>query len=107
MRYPVVIVRFLNVSGMALWPFILVSDSKALNDEVVLNHERIHLRQQAELLVIPFYVLYLLNYLCNLAIYRQHYKAYFNIVFEREAYQKETEMTYLSSRKWYSWAKFF
>lgn len=92
---------------MAIWPVVLVSERRLLKDSVLLNHERIHLRQQAELLVIPFYILYLCNYLINLAVYRRHDKAYLNIIFEREAYQMEMDLAYLNSRKWYSWVTFF
>jgi hypothetical protein len=92
---------------MALFPFILVNNKSLLSDAVVLNHERIHLKQQAELLVIPFYVLYLINYLANLVKYRNHNKAYLNIVFEREAYANEADMNYLKSRKGYCWRRYF
>ena len=91
---------------MALFPFILVDEECALHDNTLLNHEKIHLRQQAELLVIPFYLLYLLNYLFNLTRYHQHEKAYLNISFEREAYTYEADHTYLYKRGWYSWIKF-
>lgn len=92
---------------MALYPFILISHQALLKDKALINHERIHLRQQAELLVIPFYLLYLLNYLLNLMRYQNHHKAYLNIVFEREAYAKENNLAYLKSRKWYSWLMYF
>ena len=92
---------------MALFPFILLQNKGLLNDAVMINHERIHLRQQAELLIIPFYILYLANYLVNIIIYRDHNKAYLNIVFEREAYEKEADMVYLKQRKWFSWARYF
>jgi hypothetical protein len=107
MRDRIIVAPFLKVNAMAMFPFILLRDEKMRNDEVLLNHERIHLRQQAELLVLPFYVLYLLNYLVNLARYRKHYPAYFGISFEREAYQKETDLAYLDCRRWYNWLSFF
>lgn len=107
MSYPIIVVPFLNVGGMALFPFILVSETAALKDKVLLNHECIHLRQQAELLVIPFYILYLLNYIVNLVVYRQHDRAYENIVFEREAYRMEADLNYLNNRKLNNWARFF
>lgn len=105
--YKIIVAPFLKVSGMALYPFILLQNKRLLTDVVMINHERIHLRQQAELLVIPFYVLYLLNYLVNIAIYRNHNKAYLNIVFEREAYAKEADMDYLKQRQWFSWMRYF
>jgi len=73
---------------MALFPFILVNNKSLLTDAILINHERIHLRQQAELLVIPFYVLYLINYLINIAKYQNHDKAYLNIVFNGKPMQK-------------------
>ena len=88
---------------MAIFPFILVNNTAAVNDQTLIYHEKIHLRQQAELLIIPFYILYLLNYLINLAVYRKHEQAYLNIAFEREAYQNEVNSTYLKNRKWFSW----
>ncbi|MEO7214988.1 hypothetical protein [Mucilaginibacter sp.] len=102
-----IVAPFLNVNAMALFPIILLRDEEMRNDEVLLNHERIHLRQQAELLVLPFYVLYFLNYLVNLARYRSHYKAYLMISFEQEAYQRELDMAYLGRRKWCNWLAFF
>ena len=100
------IVPFLRVSGMAIYPFILVDNEAARYDQVLINHEKIHLRQQAELMVVPFYILYLLNYLVNIFIYRRHSKAYRNICFEREAYEYEKDQAYLQSRKWYQWIKY-
>ena len=46
--------------GLSLWPFIILRDPQLKKDQVLVNHERIHLRQQLELFIIPF--LYLL---CN------------------------------------------
>lgn len=106
MKYPVIVVPFLNVNGMAIFPFILVLNKASVNDQALINHEKIHLRQQAELLIIPFYILYLLNYLINLAAYRKHGQAYLNIVFEREAYNNEADNTYLTNRKWFSWYRY-
>jgi uncharacterized membrane protein YjgN (DUF898 family) len=106
MKYMIIVVPFLRVSGMAIFPFILVSNKAAVNDQTLICHEKIHLRQQTELLIIPFYILYLLNYLINLAAYRKHGQAYLNIAFEREAYQNEANSTYLKNRKWFSWYRY-
>lgn len=88
---------------MALYPFILLKDGAQKHDKILLNHERIHLRQQVELLIFPFYLLYLLHYLINLVRYRNHHLAYFNIVFEKEAYQCDQNLNYLKNRKFFSW----
>lgn len=64
-----------------------------------MNHEKIHLRQQLELLVLPFLLWYLLEFLFQLVRYGDRYKAYKNICFEREAYSHEMNEHYLEERK--------
>lgn len=88
---------------MALFPFILVQNKAFKQDVVLIRHETIHIRQELELLIIPFYVLYLLNYIINWFRYRDHNKAYLNIVFEREAYTCEDDSNYLQQRKAWAW----
>ena len=103
LKFPFIIIRkSLHVNGMALYPFIILRDKKFLDDPVFMNHERIHHRQEVELLIIPFYLLYLLNYLLNRLRYPTHYEAYRNIIFEREAYRNESDLNYLNKRKWFS-----
>ncbi len=92
----VIIVPWLHVNGMALWPFILLKQPRS--GKVLLNHERIHLRQQLELLLLPFYIWYIGEYLLRLLQYRNHYQAYLNISFEREAFENERNLAYLNER---------
>lgn len=93
--------------GVTLWPFIVMKD-RALEDDVVfINHERIHLRQQRELLVLPFYICYGLEFLFRLLQYRDRYKAYLNISFEREAYTHEADLEYLKQRPNWAFTRFF
>lgn len=90
----------LSIGGIALFPFIILNSKLSLErQETLINHEKIHLRQQLELLVLPFYILYLANYLINLFIYKNHQKAYRNIIFEKEAFENEKRNDYLKSRK--------
>ena len=103
MKYPVIIVPFLKVSGMALYPFILLHNKADLQNKVLINHEKIHLKQAEELLIVPFYIAYLLNYLVNLVVYRDHNKAYLNIVFEREAYTNECNLMHTRQRGFWFW----
>ncbi|SIR16693.1 hypothetical protein SAMN05421821_105240 [Mucilaginibacter lappiensis] len=91
---------------MAIFPFVLVKHQDLKNDDQLIRHETIHLMQELELLIIPFYILYLANYLVNLIRYHDHEKAYLNIVFEREAYAHETSSSYLKHRKFWGWLKF-
>lgn len=99
--------RFLKkkIAAIALFPFILVNRTIVVNEQLI-NHERIHLRQQIEMLVIPFYLVYLLEYLIRLIQYGNKDKAYRNISFEREAYENDHDMNYLQKRKTWGWVRF-
>lgn len=92
--------------AMALFPFILIREESYAGDKVLLNHERIHLQQELELLIIPFYILYFANYFVNLFIYKNHFEAYKNICFEREAYQNDNNLSYLKERSFWAWQKY-
>lgn len=65
----------------------------------ILNHELIHTKQMQELLFVPFYVLYVLEWLVRLVMYREARKAYRNISFEREAYANQANYSYNYERK--------
>lgn len=88
--------RFAN--AITLFPFII---TKKL-DVTLLNHERIHLRQQFEMLIIPFYVWYVIEWFIRGA----NDKAYRNVSFERESYDNENNLDYLKKRNPYSWIKY-
>lgn len=98
---------YVPFTAIALYPFIWLRLGIHRTDRVLLNHERIHWAQQAELLVLPFYVLYLLNYLFNLLKYRRHSIAYLNIVFEKEAYANEAWLDYLPQRRRFNFLKYW
>lgn len=71
-------------------------------DRHVINHEKIHTAQMKELLFIPFYILYILEWLFRLVQYRNLHKAYLNISFEREAYRHGHDLGYLKRRRRYA-----
>ena len=79
---------------------------KSWIDKYVINHERIHTAQQKELLFLPFYILYVVEWLIRLLQYRDRKKAYMNISFEREAYAHGSNFGYLATRKPFAWRKF-
>lgn len=91
-------------AGIALWPFILVKSKVYKTNAVFINHERIHLRQQLELLVLPFYLWYVIEFLIRWMHYKNRNLAYRNISFEREAYSNEANLHYLKNRKCWSFA---
>ena len=104
----IISIRKLWVGGITLFPFIFISSKLSEHRKpVLINHEKIHIRQQIELLVIPFYLFYLLNYLLNLIKFGEHNKAYKNILFEKEAFIKESDLDYLSKRKYFSFINFY
>ena len=92
--------------GLALFPFVFVKYSLDKNNLVFINHERIHLRQQLELLVIPFFAWYFLEFLVRFIQYKSWNLAYRNISFEREAYSNEKDLGYLKRRSFWSFLKY-
>ena len=86
----------MDADGLAFWPFIFIAPGVTITKELI-NHERIHLRQQIELLVIPFYIWYLASYFRN---------GYMNVSFEREAYANDHNLDYLKTRKFWSFLKY-
>lgn len=107
MKGKLIINRFLVPPGMAgitLFPFIIFKDEKYVTLGKV-NHENIHIQQQLEMLVIPFYLVYALNFIFNLV--RMNPRPYHNIAFEREAYEKEHDLWYLEKRRFWAWLRYF
>lgn len=91
--------------AITIGPYILTRTPEQITD-IVVNHESIHYEQEKELGFIPFYLLYGLEYLIKLSIYRNHKKAYRGISFEQEAYSNESNLDYIKNRKHYSWLKY-
>lgn len=92
--------------GLAVFPFVFVKYSLDKENPVFVYHERIHLRQQLELLIVPFFVLYFLEFLLRLIQYGNMDLAYRNISFEREAYANEKDLDYLKNRFLWRFIKF-
>ncbi|GGE95203.1 hypothetical protein [Flavobacterium limi] len=92
--------------GMALFPFILVKYYKDQVNVVFLNHEKIHLRQQLEMLILPFFIWYFLEFFIRFIQYKNKDLAYRNISFEREAYTNETDLNYLKKRSFFQFLKY-
>ena len=96
----IIVTPWLWVNGMTIWPFVLVQQPNP--SARLLNHERIHLRQQLELLLLPFYIWYFAEY----GYYRlrglRHYEAYRSIRFEREAFANDHNLDYLNNRPFWA-----
>jgi hypothetical protein len=92
--------------GLTAFPFVFVKYRSDKENLVFVNHEKIHLRQQSELLVLPFFIIYVLEYFVRLIQYRNRDLAYRNISFEREAYDNESDIVYLKTRRFFSFLKY-
>ena len=70
---------------------------------IELNHERIHAAQQRELLWLPFFMWYGVEWLWYFIRFRNGEKAYFHIRFEQEAYRHQSDLSYLRNRQRYGY----
>lgn len=90
---------FINILGIFFTR--KTEEELELVPEGKIRHEKIHTRQMLECLIIPFYLIYILNYLINLFIYKDHFTAYEKILFEQEAKLAELYKNYKS--KLFGW----
>lgn len=93
--------------GLTFFPFVFLMNKEDVLDKVFVNHEKIHLRQQLELLVLPFYVWYVMEFLIRWIITKDKHVAYRNISFEKEAYTNEKDLNYLKSRSFWRFLNYF
>ena len=80
-----------TLTAITIFPFTFISDKADKKD---LNHEKIHIRQQLETLIIFFYLIYGVHYLILRFKYK-HKETYKKICFEKEAYANERNLEYL------------
>lgn len=99
------IIPFKGFSAITLWPFVFVRKDARMAATTI-RHENIHGRQQKELLLVGFYLLYGIEWIIKLCYYRNSITAYKNISFEREAYSNQSNITYLDERKPYAFVKY-
>jgi len=99
--------RVIGCDGIMLFPFIILGKEDFSKNKVILNHEHIHIRQAIELLVIPFYILYLGEFFIRRISSKSKFEAYRKISFEQEAYSHDDNLQYLKSRSPYSFIKYW
>ena len=99
--------------AIALFPFVFYVGRV---NEFTRNHERIHLKQQIEMLLVLFYLWYITEYIIRFFqkakfvsynnnwqwICDVHYKAYRAISFEKEAFAMSSHLNYLKYRKFWA-----
>lgn len=98
--------RFFTNGAIAITiaPFGVYILEEDITDATTINHESIHWKQQLEMLILPFYIWYLVEWLIRLIINGKN--AYYAISFEHESYANENNSKYLEIRKHYSWLKY-
>ena len=105
-----------GIGSISLFPFIFIrSHYRDIKDPefqkklaMLINHEKIHIRQYIELAVVFFYAFYLLNWLLNIFLYKLFLSdMYENIVFELEAYAEQGNPDYLKNMGLWSWRKYW
>ncbi len=99
--------KFIPLKGfryMTVWPFLFIRNGAREMTDIDINHESIHGRQQLEMLWLPFFVWYGIEYVIRRWIGRGN--AYRRISFEQEAYKNEGDLEYLSHRHFWAWVKY-
>jgi hypothetical protein len=100
-------------SAINLYPFAIYTRGRVdrLSDKT-LRHEAIHTLQARTLLIIPYYLWYLIEWLIksiivlfigNKGISNFAYKS---ISFEQEAFYNDNNLNYGNERKWLGWMKY-
>jgi len=102
-KLPVLLSWFISIRAITIWPFIFFKDEPDAN---TLNHERLHIMQQRELLVLPFYIMYAFFWIYNKTKGLDNLEAYLNIPFEKEAYENHGDISYLLNRSMFSWKNY-
>jgi hypothetical protein len=92
-----------NIIGITLCPFGIYLKLEYITRVETINHEKIHWKQQLEMLVIFFYLWYLIEW--GVRLFTNPKNAYRSISFEREAYANDDNLEYLKKRKPFSWFK--
>jgi beta-lactamase regulating signal transducer with metallopeptidase domain len=100
-----------EINGITLFPFVFLRKSYVdrladWNLKSLINHESIHLKQQAELGIIFFYVWYFIEYCIRVVLIGNTDAAYRRICFEKEAYVNEDNLEYIKTRKFWSFLKY-
>lgn len=90
-------------AAVTIYPFVFVRTDEAVTPQL-LTHERIHGRQQLEMLLLPFFAWYIVEWLIRLCIDRR--TAYRMISFEQEAYRNDWNEDYLKTRRPWRWVQY-
>jgi hypothetical protein len=90
----------ISIGAITVGP-VVFCDSEI--SESLKRHESIHWEQYKECLIIGFLLLYAFFWIRNICKGMGGSDAYYNIPFEKEAYDNQENECYLLNRKRYSW----
>ena len=71
-----------NISGISIFPFIILERKEIKEDKTFVQHEMIHIRQQMELILILFIILYYLEFLILFIKYGNLQQAYRYVLYK-------------------------
>lgn len=92
-----------SCGAFTIFPFIFVRDKEILNNKEYINHERIHLYQYMETLIVGLVIIALCEYIyARIFLKMNALDAYYFMSHEQEAHQNDTNMEYLKHRKIFS-----
>lgn len=98
------LIPFKGFKAINLFGILFVRNGSTISD-VDLNHESIHTKQMKEMLYIPFYICYVLEWVVRFISCGNSRLAYRRISFEIEAYLNQYDENYLKNRKRFAWFK--
>ena len=94
------VIPFKGFKAINLFGIVFVRKGCKMNN-IDINHEKIHSAQMKELLYIPFYIVYFIEWLIRFLYLGNFDKAYRSTSFEVEAYYQQYDLKYLKNRKHY------
>lgn len=96
------LIPFKGFAAINLFGILFVRKGVEVSEEMI-NHEAIHTAQMKEMLYVFFYLWYVIEWVVRLF---GKCDAYRKISFEREAYENDSDIGYLSKRKHFNWLNY-
>ena len=93
----------LKIRCVSLCPFIICAKGV---DQISLQHSMIRFRQQAEMWLVPFLIVYAWYAILRVFKHRNLRLAYYSIPFEAEAHRYKDDLTYLLFRPKQAWRQY-
>ena len=94
-----------EAQGLGVWPFLIIRSNLKIphKKEELIRHERIHLAQQIELLIVGAFILNLFEYLYARLVKKLSKRdSYYFSAIEQEAHRNAMNTEYLTHRKPYA-----